>query len=87
MTGSHGMAATKRNAMNIEEARTKIQTTQLINRLQNHALGKIEMSPSQVRAVEVLLKKSVPDLSNITLAGDPNNPVAFTEVRRTIVRP
>lgn len=56
------MAATKRNAMLIEEARGKIQTTQLINRLQNHALGTIEMSPTQVRAVEILLKKKLPDL-------------------------
>ena len=64
------MAATKRNAMLIEEARKKIQTTQLINRLQNHAHGKCEMSPTQVRAVEILLKKSVPDLASITLQGD-----------------
>ena len=66
------MAATKRNAMLIAEARTKIQTTQLINRLQNHALGKLKkpLDQSQVRALEILLKKSVPDLQSITLAGD-----------------
>lgn len=69
------MAATKRNAMNIAEAREKIKTTQLINRLQNHALGEIEMSSTQVRAVEVLLRKSVPDLANLTLQGDANNPI------------
>jgi len=64
------MAATKRNAMLIEEARKKIQTTQLINRLQDHAHGKCEMSQTQVRAVEILLKKSVPDLSSVALSGD-----------------
>ena len=64
------MAATKRNAMLIAEARKKIQTTQLINRLQNHALGKVEMTPTQVKAVEVLLRKSVPDLSTVALGGD-----------------
>ncbi len=64
------MAKTKRNAMNIEEARSKIQTTQLINRLQDHGLGKIEMSPTQVRAVEVLLKKKIPDLSSVAIGQD-----------------
>ena len=76
------MAATKRNAMLIEEARGKIQTTQLINRLQNHALGKIEMSPTQVRAVEVLLKKKIPDLSSIGLGQDPDKePLTFSWVK------
>lgn len=59
------MAATKRNAMLIEEAREKIKTTQLINRLQNHALGAVEMSPTQVRAIEILLKKRIPDLTSV----------------------
>ena len=57
--GNNGMAATKRNAMNIEEARKKIQTTQLVNRLQDHALGKIDLSQTQVRALEILLRKSI----------------------------
>lgn len=66
------MAATKRNAMLIEEARKKIQTTQLLNRLQNNGLGKLkaELTPGQVRSIEILLRKSVPDLASITLQGD-----------------
>lgn len=80
------MAATKRNAMLIDEARQKIKTTQLINRLQNHALGSVEMSPTQVRATEVLLRKRVPDLSNVTLSGDADNPVV-TRVERIIIQP
>lgn len=59
------MAATKRNAMLIEEARDKIRTTQLINRLQNHGLGTLELSNTQIRAIEILLRKSVPDLSSV----------------------
>lgn len=69
------MAATKRNAMLIDEAREKIKTTQLINRLQGHALGNVEMSPTQVKATEILLRKRVPDLSAVTLAGDAENPI------------
>lgn len=69
------MAATKRNAMLIEEAREKIKTTQLINRLQDHGLGEVEMSATQVRAIEILLKKRVPDLQAVTHSGDPENPI------------
>ena len=43
----------------------KIRASQLINRLQNHALGllKPELTTSQVRAIEILLRKSIPDLA------------------------
>src|SRR5215469_5636930 len=45
--------------------REKIRASQLINRLQNHALGllKPELTTSQVRAIEILLRKSIPDLA------------------------
>lgn len=69
------MAATKRNAMLIEEARKKIQTTQLINRLQNHIDGEVELSQTQISAVNILLKKSLPDLQAITLAGEEDRPL------------
>ena len=52
-----------------EDVRLKIQATQLINLLQNHALGKLkELSPTQLRAIEILLKKAIPDLSSIDMA-------------------
>ena len=65
------MAATKRNAMLIAEARQKIKTTQLINRLQNHGLGTLKppLDQTQIRAIEVLLRKSVPDLQSVAHTG------------------
>lgn len=57
------MATTKRNAMWIEETRQKVQASQLINRLQDHVLGAVELSSTQVRAAEILLKKTLPDLT------------------------
>jgi len=81
------MAKTKRNCMLIEEAREKIKTTQLINRLQDHALGTVELSQTQVRAIEILLKKRVPDLSSVTLGGDADNPIIFQRIERAIVDP
>lgn len=60
-----------------DEIRAKIKASQLINVLQNHALGKTEeLSPSRIKAIEVLLKKSVPDLSSIEHTGDNENPIA-----------
>ena len=42
-----------------EEIRQKIQASQLVNRLQNHANGECEMSPTQVQAAKILLDKSI----------------------------
>lgn len=52
-----------------DDVRAKIQTSQLINRLTDHALGKIELAATQVRAIEVLIKKTLPDLQSIEHSG------------------
>lgn len=59
-----------------EDVRKKIQTSQLINRLTDHALGEVELTSTQVRAIEILLKKTIPDLSAIEHSGDDANPMA-----------
>lgn len=61
------MAARKMRPFHTEEIRAKIQTSQLLNRLTDHALGKVELSATQVRAIEVLIKKTLPDLSAVDL--------------------
>jgi hypothetical protein len=48
-----------------ERTHAKIQTSQIINRLEKLVNGKIEMTPQQVRAAEILLKKTLPDLQAI----------------------
>ena len=58
-----------------DDVRKKIQASQLINVLQDHALTEgSEISLSRMKAIEILLRKSVPDLSAITLSGDAENP-------------
>ena len=55
--------------------RAKIQASQLINVLQNHALnGGEEFSASRMKTIEILLRKSVPDLSAMTISGDEDKP-------------
>lgn len=61
-----------------DEVRAKIQASQLINVLQNHALsGEGEITPTRMKAIEILLRKSIPDLSSVELSGgdDPINVV------------
>ncbi len=72
------MAARTRKVRHDDMTRQKIQTSQLVNRLTDHALGKVEMEPSQVRAIEILLKKSLPDLAQVTHQGDEDKPVTHT---------
>jgi hypothetical protein len=62
-----------------DEIRTKIQTSQLVNVLQNHALGlsENEISATRMKAIELLLKKSLPDLSSTEITGDADQPVSI----------
>lgn len=53
-----------------EETRAKIKTSQLVNRLTNHALGDVDLSQTQVRAIEILLRKTLPDLTSVEHSGE-----------------
>jgi len=70
------MAARKRAIKHDDNTRMKIQAAQLINRLTDHATGKIELSSTQVRAIEVLLRKTLPDLSDVRMEVDAQ-PITF----------
>lgn len=69
--------AARLNKRHQDFVRDKIQASQLINVLQNHALGltEQELSPTRLKAIEILLKKSVPDLSQVALTGENGGPV------------
>ena len=43
--------------------REKIRASQLINRLHKCAFGEISLTRTQLRAIEILLRKSIPDLA------------------------
>lgn len=60
-------AGPKLRAPKAAEVRSKIQASVLITRLEKHAAGQIDMSPTQVRAAEVLLRKILPDLQSAEL--------------------
>ena len=64
------MAARIKKLLHDPETRAKIRTSQLVNRLQNHVLGKSQLDPSQVSAGLGLLKKIMPDLAAIEHSGE-----------------
>ena len=78
--------ATRLNRRHSQEVRDKIQASVIIDRLQKHVNGKLEMTSTQVNAANSLLDRSVPKLSQIQHVGDSDNPVAFTEIIRKIIK-
>lgn len=50
----------------------------LIDRLEKHALGEVEMSATQIKATEVLLRKCLPDLSHLEATGEGGGPLVVT---------
>lgn len=63
------MAARKYMINHDEKTRSKIQTSQLLNRLNGHVFDGIELSQTQLKAIEILLKKTLPDLTSIAMTG------------------
>jgi hypothetical protein len=68
------MAARTVKIRHDEETRAKIQTSQLINRLHAHVFEDVEVSQTQMKAIELLLRKTLPDLSAISIGGDEGAP-------------
>lgn len=66
MSGRNGVRLNRRHQ---EMCRDKIRTSQLINRLMNHVQGKIDLSQTQLKSIEILLKKCLPDLKQIEHVG------------------
>lgn len=55
--------AARYNRAHLDLCREKIQTTQLIKRLQDNALAEKEfLTPGQIRSIEICLNKSIPNL-------------------------
>ena len=70
------MAGRPINKLHQEDVRKKIQVSQLLNVLQNHALGiDEELSPTRMKAIEILLRKSMPDMASVTISGDQDQPL------------
>lgn len=86
--------AARLNGAHTADIRLKIKTSQLVNRLQDFVLGAkdpktgapMELDGNRLKAIEILLRKSLPDLSNVQVTGDADNPLTVTVIERRIVQ-
>lgn len=68
--------AARKNVYRLNDRwREKIQIGVILHRLVEHAEGKNEMSNTQIKAAEILLKKVLPDIARTELVGDSEQPV------------
>ena len=65
--------------------REKIKTSMLLNRLQDNALGTIELTSSQIKSIEILLRKTIPDLKAIEYSGVDGAPIQQDVTVRYVV--
>ena len=69
-----------RKTQNLSQSwKDHIQTTMLVKRLGQHAEGKLDLKPTQIEAIKVLLKKTAPDLSSVAVGQDADlGPITVT---------
>lgn len=79
--------AARLNNRHQQAVRDKIQASQLINRLEKHIEGEIELKPTQIDAAKYLISQSIgsPPTST-TISGDEDAPLKF-EGAINLVRP
>ena len=88
------MAAPELNRAHQQDIRLKIKTSQLVNRLQDFVLDgkdpktgdRVEIDAARLKAIEILLRKSLPDLSAVTHKGDEESPIRHVIERRIVSR-
>lgn len=80
------MAARTRKLSIDDRTKLRIKTSQIINRLQDHVFGEVELVATQVTAGLALLRKTIPDLSATTHEGNPDKPIE-TNLSITFRRP
>lgn len=60
-----------------QKARARIQATRIIDKLQRHIDGEVEMQPTQINAARILLGKCVPDVKQTEHTGEVTNTLAI----------
>lgn len=74
------MAARKRRVKLTDEWKQKIGAGVIMQRLVKHVNGKLDLSPTQVRAADILLKKVIPDLAKTEHTGLDEGPIKYENI-------
>lgn len=77
-----GAMAVRKQLWHPDSVRQKIRASQLVNRLEKHAHGEVDMSPTQISAAVALLDRCVPRLTATEMKLD-----GEMQVRDTVDRP
>lgn len=81
MAGVKGMFERgNRSPLYVQSVRNRIRAGGIVHRLEQHVLGAISMSATQVSAALGLLRKVVPDLSNVEMTGPGGGPLQHEDV-------
>ena len=73
-----------------DDVRAKIQVSALLTRVQDYASGKLsdeDVSPNRLNAIKLLLAKTLPDLSSVTIANEDGESFKVTVIENVIVAP
>jgi hypothetical protein len=62
--------AKRKTLFHPDYVREKIRVSQLINRLEKCAFGEITLTMTQLRAIEILVRKSIPDLAAVEIKSE-----------------
>lgn len=77
--------ATRKQLWHPDEVKAKIQVSQLINRLTEHAFSPVPiMDASQVNAARALINKVLPDVKAIEHTGEGGGPLTLIVKQYTI---
>lgn len=68
------MAARKNQVRLSEQWRERIRTAGILERLEKAAMGELEVSPAQLKAAEIVLRKTLPDLARTEVSGQDGGP-------------
>jgi hypothetical protein len=66
---------TMKGAWTPDKVRERIKTGVILDRLEKHTLGELDLTQTQLKAAEILLRKTIPDLKAVEHSGDAANPV------------
>lgn len=59
-----------------------IKSTNIVKKLADHINGDVEMSNTQIKAADILLRKIIPDLARSELTGKDGGPVEWKLAQR-----
>lgn len=61
----------------------KIKTSVIVDRLSRHIDGTLELSNSQIRAADILLKKMIPDMARTEFTGKDGAAIETKSITKT----